>query len=132
MLFRSAGAGGGTTGQSGNGPSTGGTQSSGGTYNGGFLTGGNATGSRTSGSDDGGGGGGGYYGGGGGTSDATPGSGGSGYVNTSFVSGTTVTGSGRTPPNPEGNKPSNIAGGKTDVSGSPSNGQNGVILLSWS
>lgn len=82
----SGGSGGGTTGEDNVSGITAGTQSAGGTYNGAKLQGGNATGSKTSGSDDGGGGGGGYYGGGGGTSDAKPGAGGSGYINTSLVS----------------------------------------------
>mgnify|MGYP003114345187 CR=1 FL=1 len=84
--FSSAGSGGGTTGEDAASGVTGGSQSAGGTYNGAKLQGGNATGNRTSGSDDGGGGGGGYYGGGGGTSDAKPGAGGSGYINTTLVS----------------------------------------------
>lgn len=77
-----AGFGGGTTGGGATASVTGGTQSAGGTYNGAYLVGGDATGGVSSGSDDGGGGGGGYYGGGGGTSDAQPGAGGSGYINT--------------------------------------------------
>jgi hypothetical protein len=128
-----AGAGGGTTGQSGaNSGGTGGTQSVGGTYNGAYLTGGNATGSRTSGSDDGGGGGGGYYGGGGGTSAARPGGGGSGYVNSSLVSSSTLTaGSGITAPNPDGTLSSGYANGRTDVSGSPQPGQDGLGYITF-
>ena len=128
-----AGAGGGTNGQTaGGGGGTGGTQSVGGTYNGAKLTGGNATGSRTSGSDDGGGGGGGYYGGGGGTSDATPGAGGSGYFNPSLVSSSTLTtGSNATAPNPESLLPAGYATGKTDISGTPQNGNPGVVYLTF-
>lgn len=128
-----AGAGGGTNGQTaGGGGGTGGTQSVGGTYNGAKLTGGNATGSRTSGSDDGGGGGGGYYGGGGGTSDAKPGAGGSGYFNPSLVSSSTLTtGSAATAPNPESLLPGGYASGKSDISGTPQNGNPGVVYLTF-
>lgn len=127
-----AGAGGGSTGQNSAGPANGGTQSAGGTYNGSKLTGGNATGSRTSGLDDGGGGGGGYYGGGGGTSDANPGAGGSGYVNTSLVTSSTLTtGSTITAPNPDGTLDSNYANGRTDVGGSPANGRQGLAYITF-
>jgi hypothetical protein len=128
-----AGAGGGTDGQNAAaGPATGGSQAAGGTYNGAKLTGGNATGSRTSGLDDGGGGGGGYYGGGGGTSDAQPGAGGSGYFNTVFTSSVTLTtGSGATAPNPESLLPGGYASGKTDILGTPQNGNPGIVYLTF-
>lgn len=128
----SAGAGGGSNGQSTSTVATGGTQSAGGTYNGSYLQGGNATGSRTSGGDDGGGGGGGYYGGGGGTSDARPGAGGSGYFNPSLISAPTLeTGYLATAPTGDGFLLGGYASGKTDISGSPQNGNNGLIYLTF-
>lgn len=127
-----AGAGGGSTGQNGAVSSTGGTQTAGGTYNGAKLAGGNATGSRTSGSDDGGGGGGGYYGGGGGTSDARPGAGGSGYYNSLLVSGASlVASSGITAAAPDGFLLTGYANGKSDVGGSPANGANGLVYITF-
>lgn len=126
-----AGAGGGSSGQNGAfNIATAGTQVSGGTYNGSKLTGGNATGSRTSGDDDGGGGGGGFYGGGGGTSDAYPGAGGSGFVNTQYVTnGVTTTGTGKTAPNPDGLLPSGYASGKQDIQLQAQTGYNGIVYI---
>jgi hypothetical protein len=127
-----AGAGGGTTGQNGTGSITGGSQFAGGTYNGSKLQGGNATGSRTSGTDDGGGGGGGFYGGGGGTSDARPGGGGSGYYNSSLITSQVLTqGTGTTAPDPNSLLLSGYASGRTDVGGSPANGNNGLAYITF-
>ena len=125
----SAGGGGGTNGQSSAfGPSTGGSQTSGGTYNGAKFVGGNATGSRTSGSDDGGGGGGGYYGGGGGTSDASPGSGGSGWVYTQMVTnGVTTAANYQTSPNPNATLPAGYANGQQDTT--LRQGYNGIVYI---
>ena len=133
----SAGAGGGLDGQ--NAPSsasTGGTQSSGGQYNGSYLRGGNATGSQTSGptQDDGGGGGGGLYGGGGGTSDANPGSGGSGYLNTNFTIGNLdflVAGNFVNAHNAAGLLLPNYASGKQDINGVPQNGFDGLVYIEY-
>lgn len=125
-----AGAGGGGDGQtSSSNQSVGGTQTTGGRYNGAKLMGGNATGSQSSGSDDGGGGGGGYYGGGGGTSDAFPGSGGSGFINTTYVtSASTLTGNYKDSPNPNATLPSGYASGKMDTY-SPQNGNPGIVYI---
>lgn len=128
-----SGVGGGTTG--GNSinsaqPSTGGTQSAGGTNNGSKLQGGNATGQRTSGTDDGGGGGGGYYGGGGGTSDANPGAGGSGYINTSVATNTTITQGGvPAAPDPDGRLLSGYAVGEGDDNLIPKDGADGLAFI---
>lgn len=126
-----AGAGGGGDGQtSATQASVGGTQTTGGRYNGAKLMGGNASGQQYSGSDDGGGGGGGYYGGGGGTSDAYPGSGGSGYINTTYVtSGNTFAGNYGTPSNPNGTLPSGYANGKIDIGGQTQDGNNGIVYI---
>lgn len=132
-----AGHGGGSSGQNTSTGITGGSQVAGGTYNGAFLFGGNATGQRTGGSDDGGGGGGGYYGGGGGTSDANPGAGGSGYVNTTYGSGSTFgsTGtsvsSGFAPPAANALPSTSYAYAKRDVSGTPQDGYDGIIIVTW-
>jgi len=123
-----AGAGGGTSGQSAT-YTTGGTQSIGGTYNGSKLQGGNATGTQSGGSDDGGGGGGGYYGGGGGTSDAKPGSGGSGYYNTSICSNVTLGTGTSTAVYTSTDLLSGYSTGATDVGGSPQNGKNGLVYI---
>lgn len=129
-----AGAGGGTTGQnSSSNTATGGTQSVGGTTNGAKLTGGDGPGPRTStsGNDDGGGGGG-YYGGGSGSGDGQPGAGGSGYFNATLVSSSTLTaGSGATAPNPDSLLPAGYASGKTDISGTPQNGNPGIVYLTF-
>ena len=128
----SAGAGGGTTGQNSN-IATGGTQSVGGTTNGAKLAGGNSPGSRTTTSEnDDGGGGGGYYGGGSGIGDGVPGAGGSGYFNPSLVSSSTLTtGTNATAPNPESLLPAGYAMGKADISGTPQNGNPGVVYLTF-
>lgn len=128
-----AGAGGGSSGQNNDdNDSTGGTQSSGGTYNGSYLQGGNATGSQSSGSDDGGGGGGGYYGGGGGTSDAKPGSGGSGFINTSYVTfSQNMAGSYASAPDPEGLLLGGYVSGKNDITNTPQNGQDGLAYITF-
>lgn len=128
---RNAGAGGGSSGESAAGSvGTGGTQSSGGVFNGSYLMGGRATGSQYTGTDDGGGGGGGYYGGGGGTSDAQPAGGGSGYYNPSLVvSGSTVAGSGSTPPTLGGVLLSGYAAGVS--SSGRYTGQNGLAYLQF-
>jgi hypothetical protein len=129
-----AGAGGGTTGQnSSSSVATGGTQSVGGVQNGAKLTGGNSPGPRTSvsGNDDGGGGGG-YYGGGSGIGDGAPGAGGSGYFNPSLVSSSTLTtGNYATAPNPDSLLPAGYATGKADISGTPQNGNPGVVYLTF-
>lgn len=128
----SAGAGGGTAGQNSN-IATGGTQLAGGTTNGAKLAGGNSPGPRTTTSEnDDGGGGGGYYGGGSGIGDGVPGAGGSGYFNPSLVSSSTLTtGTNATAPNPESLLPAGYAMGKAGISGTPQNGNPGVVYLTF-
>jgi hypothetical protein len=129
-----AGAGGGATGQNSSLlTAIGGSQSAGGAVNGAKLTGGNGAGPRTSTSpDDDGGGGGGYYGGGSGTGDGQPGAGGSGYFNPTLISSSTLTtGNTTTAPDPDSLLPAGYATGKVDITGTPQNGNPGVVYLTF-